>query len=637
MKKLLLLSILTVLLGVPRAEAQFSNGCQQFLELWYAADTGLTYTGAGVTAWADRETAATIYNLSNTSGVNSTLPARTADALNGYPVVSFDGGDHLLNTSVFGGDFKQVGSMSLYVVANKTSDGRIFSHSKGSTRVVWKTDEFQWGGAGANNTATFNTAMGSSYEVRTMVVTIQIPGFTTQYRDYTNARLTTTVSPGASVNVSSTNDSLVLGLRNGTSFVGNLAEIMAYQNDHNTASATRQRVTSYLSLKYGISKDNSGGNLTYSNRNGNDLWPYSTNCGGGTFSSFSNRITGIFRDDCFGTIQHTKSVNSASGAVVTGALTDNGGTFSSPNGFDQNYQAFLWGDDNGALTFTNASDVPTGSGLTRVARRWKVKETVNTTLSGSIGDITYEFDLSGTDLPNNRVIGDIFYIIDTDGDGVFTDETALNPTSWNGTTKIGQFTANFDDCEMFTFAITTTALPVTWSHFDVAKQGEHIALDWGTSLEINNSHFEVEKSLDGSQWEVIGSVVGKGNYTGASEYHFTDHSPALGINYYRIKQVDYNGEASHSIEKDITFIGQNDLVGSRIFPNPTSESMVNVEMPFNADPVNVSITTMVGAELLRTQLTADKGSIDISSLDNGIYLVVLEKGDNRHVHRLVVK
>ena len=256
--------------------------------------------------------------------------------------------------------------MSFHCVVNRTSGTSIFSHSKGSTRVLYHGDAAYWGGKAANNTATFTTAIGSDYEVKTFVVTLQIPGFTTQYRDYTNGRLTTTVSPGASVNVSSVSDSLILGLRYGQSFVGNLAEMMVYQNDQATAAATRQRVTSYLGLKYGISKDNGGGNLSYTNRNGDDLWPYSTNCGGGTFSSFSNRITGIFRDDCFGTIEHLKSTNSASGGVVTGALTDNGGTFNSPNGFDQNYQAFLWGDDNGSLDFNDASDVPTGSGLTRV-------------------------------------------------------------------------------------------------------------------------------------------------------------------------------------------------------------------------------------------------------------------------------
>ena len=166
------------------------------------------------------------------------------------------------------------------------------------------------------------------------------------------------------------------------------------------------------------------------------------------------------------------------------------------------------------------------------------------------------------------MIGDIYYIIDTDGDGVFTDETAVNPSSWDGSTKIGQFTADFDDCEMFTFAITTTSLPVTWSHFSASKVNEFVKLEWGTSTEINNSHFEVERSIDGLNWEVIGMKQGKGTYTGSSEYAFVDGSPVLGINYYRIKQVDYNGEYSHTVERDVIFTGENELLGSQIFPNP---------------------------------------------------------------------
>lgn len=617
--------------------AQFSNGCQDFLELWYAADTGTTSSGSGVTAWADRETAASTYNLVNTSGVTSSLPTLVSNGLNGHDVLSFDGDDFLLNNTVFSSDFKQIGSMSFHTVVRRTSGTAIFSHSKGSTRVLYHGDAAYWGGRAANNTAAFSSAIGSDFEVRTFVVTLQIPGFTTQYKDYTNGRLTTTVSPGVSSNVSSVSDSLVLGLRYGQSFVGELAELMVFRNDQNLGSSARQRVTSYLSLKYGISKDNSGGNLTYTNRNADDLWPYSTTCGGNTFSTFSSRITGLFRDDCFGTIEQLQSANTDDEAVVTGALTDNGGSFGSPNGFNENYQAFLWGDDDGALTFTDASDVPTGSGLTRIARRWKVKETVNTGSGGSIGDITYEFDLSGSDLPNNRVITDIFYMIDTDGDGVFTDETAINPSSWDGSTKIGRFTSDFNDCSMFTFGITTTSLPVTWSHFDVAKANEHVKLKWGTSVEINNSHFEVQKSVDGANWEVINTQQGKGTYEGSSEYSFMDKNPALGINYYRIRQEDYNGEESFSIQRDIVFIGENELVGSQIFPNPTSESTINIELPFNTESVDVKVTTLLGAEILNTQISTEIGSLDVSELSEGIYLVVLQKGKSKHVHRLIVK
>jgi hypothetical protein len=95
------------------------------------------------------------------------------------------------------------------------------------------------------------------------------------------------------------------------------------------------------------------------------------------------------------------------------------------------------------------------------------------------------------------------------------------------------------------------SLPVKYSQFyGTSKDGNNL-LTWATSSEVNNSHFEIERSADGETFEPIGRVDAKGGSRSDVNYEFVDHSPFMKANYYRLKQVDLDGQFSFS---DIVFI-----------------------------------------------------------------------------------
>ncbi|GAB3202567.1 hypothetical protein ABID22_002699 [Pontibacter aydingkolensis] len=73
-----------------------------------------------------------------------------------------------------------------------------------------------------------------------------------------------------------------------------------------------------------------------------------------------------------------------------------------------------------------------------------------------------------------------------------------------------------------------------------------ITLNWSTASEENNSHFEVERSADGQAFEQIAKVNGNGNSSIAINYTYLDINPLQGTNYYRLKQVDYDGQFEYS-------------------------------------------------------------------------------------------
>ncbi len=91
-----------------------------------------------------------------------------------------------------------------------------------------------------------------------------------------------------------------------------------------------------------------------------------------------------------------------------------------------------------------------------------------------------------------------------------------------------------------------TALPVTLSSFLSLPKTHSIQLQWSTASEINNSHFEVERSADGKAWGLLAKVEGYGTTNAPREYVYEDHAPMAGLNYYRLRQVDFDGTFSFS-------------------------------------------------------------------------------------------
>lgn len=89
-------------------------------------------------------------------------------------------------------------------------------------------------------------------------------------------------------------------------------------------------------------------------------------------------------------------------------------------------------------------------------------------------------------------------------------------------------------------------LPVSLLAFTVENKNNVNHLEWSTATEINNAYFEIEKSTNGNDFLPIGIVEGGGNSTEVLNYETDDRNAASGINYYKLKQVDYNGTYRYS-------------------------------------------------------------------------------------------
>lgn len=128
-------------------------------------------------------------------------------------------------------------------------------------------------------------------------------------------------------------------------------------------------------------------------------------------------------------------------------------------------------------------------------------------------------------------------------------------TQWNPTTSgaasgsgSGPFTRTRTGQTSFSpFAVGSNgALPVELIDFTAIPRDRQVDLAWKTATEQDNAYFEVERSLDGLQFEVLGKIAGAGNSTSIQQYQFVDAAPVAGDNFYRLRQVDFDGGEAYS-------------------------------------------------------------------------------------------
>ncbi|MEO0627884.1 MAG: T9SS type A sorting domain-containing protein [Bacteroidota bacterium] len=186
-----------------------------------------------------------------------------------------------------------------------------------------------------------------------------------------------------------------------------------------------------------------------------------------------------------------------------------------------------------------------------------------------------------------------------------------------------------------------TTLPVELVSFRAAATSRQTSwLSWVTATETENSHFEVERSIDGQNWSQIGRVEGFGDSDVARNYQFEDARPAAGLNYYRLKQVDYDGafEYTHVVFVDMKSGDDRDL---SIFPNPIVNETITLGFRGNwgvAEATDVRIFDLHGRMVAEWQdLASISQTITLPALTPGVYTLVVEGGGEQLTERLVVR
>ena len=175
-------------------------------------------------------------------------------------------------------------------------------------------------------------------------------------------------------------------------------------------------------------------------------------------------------------------------------------------------------------------------------------------------------------------------------------------------------------------------LPISLISFKAKKDNGNVSLKWETESEQNNLQFIIERSANGTTFDSIGVVKGAGSSSKNINYLFIDKSPFNRANYYRLKQVDFDGKFSYS---NVSFVDNHpnfDAGKLIIYPNPANEEL-HIKAPFTEKlAVNFSIVGLDGKTVIHEQVNSDGNfKQNIVDLSNGLYFVEIRKVDTKEM------
>ncbi|MFD2246058.1 T9SS type A sorting domain-containing protein [Pontibacter ruber] len=211
----------------------------------------------------------------------------------------------------------------------------------------------------------------------------------------------------------------------------------------------------------------------------------------------------------------------------------------------------------------------------------------------------------------------------------------LSATAGDVTSVTGFNTVTCEDTPL-------TPLPVELVSFQGKVTQSSIELNWTTASEKDNDRFEVEHSQDGHTFAKIGTVKGAGNSNVLLHYNFSDKKAAQGTNYYRIRQVDFDGKYELSNVIAIENRASLATTGMVVYPNPATGSNITISLG-NAASGNtlIRITNMNGRVVFTQEVAAGEQQVDISlpslQIPQGMYMVSLQDGSSLQTQKLIIR
>ncbi|MCK7526103.1 MAG: T9SS type A sorting domain-containing protein [Ignavibacteriales bacterium] len=191
-------------------------------------------------------------------------------------------------------------------------------------------------------------------------------------------------------------------------------------------------------------------------------------------------------------------------------------------------------------------------------------------------------------------------------------------------------------------SVYTGVIPVELVSFTSSIINNTVGLNWITATELNNSGFEIQRSLSptpslkegalgNSDWQKIGFVNGNGTSTEVHTYSFVDANPVTGISYYRLKQIDFDGTFDYSNIVEVVYGAVAEFALEQNYPNPFNPTTkINYSIKEKGN-VELKIFDLLGSEiatLVNEEKTPGNYEVffDASNLSSGVYLYTIKAG-----------
>jgi hypothetical protein len=254
---------------------------------------------------------------------------------------------------------------------------------------------------------------------------------------------------------------------------------------------------------------------------------------------------------------------------------------------------------------------------------WVISDCEYWNLTHSVGSSTPQVTLSwvSAECPTgNNYVTDQSQLVVLGFDGISGKWKDWGNSSYSGSVSSGTITSNNTITGYGPFSLGTysrvNVLPVELLSLETQKLSNGVRLKWTTASEINSDYFEIEKSMDGRGFTSIARLAAAGNSRQTIKYNYVDHKPADGKNYYRLKQVDFDGRTSYTEVLRVDFDG---VVELSAYPNPVKRGeLLEIVSPGK----KILVIDPISSKVLRT--FENVNAIETDSLSPGIYLLVDE-------------
>lgn len=179
-------------------------------------------------------------------------------------------------------------------------------------------------------------------------------------------------------------------------------------------------------------------------------------------------------------------------------------------------------------------------------------------------------------------------------------------------------------------------LPVELGDFNLQTVDRAVELFWETESELENDYFSIERKIGDGSFIEIGQLAGAGTTMDITKYDFTDESPSLTeANYYRLKQVDFDGSINYSLVKSAAF----NISNFAVYPNPSSDAFfVNTDGLKNA---TIQILNVSGQVVMTQAVVKENATTRIdcqNKIEKGTYILrLVQNGKSLHQQIIVHK
>ncbi|QNE38933.1 T9SS type A sorting domain-containing protein [Hymenobacter sp. NBH84] len=270
--------------------------------------------------------------------------------------------------------------------------------------------------------------------------------------------------------------------------------------------------------------------------------------------------------------------------------------------------------NTGTPTFSNLT-IPAGASLSIQFRATIASAAVNGTVYNASSTISYTNPMrdgttaTATVAPKGNYAG-----------GTNTSLGAAGGSNYDGTVAA-------NTAENVTIV---QPLPVELVRFEATTAHLDAKLSWTTASEKNNAYFEVQRSLTGTHFETVGKITGQGSTQQKTNYTYTDAGAGRLLDtktiYYRLRQVDYDGQESFSLVRTVAF-EQLTKLDAALYPNPASQTATLDLTGLPTGTYQVRVLDLVGHVISQQTLSGGQlHTLQVQQLPQGSYLIMVNGG-----------